>query len=153
MRTASHLLRILLLVIVIGLMLAPSGRADAILWCRGDPVVVLSNGMVMDIGASVATSIFRVETIHYELHAPVGVSLVAAVGTPGLVTLLGLPKETFTFYADQPPGQYMVVTTVQTRGNADVIADTTLLSPSGLRLSFHTTPGRNGEAITLILHE
>lgn len=152
--TSSYMLRLALVIAIFGaFFFVPQQPAEAVLWCRADPVVLLSNGVTLDIGASVSTFLLDIKTVHYELHAPVGVSLVTAIYTPGLVTLLGLPKESFSFYADQPAGQYKVVTTVDTRsGNAQVIADTTFISPEGLNLGVYTTPGVEDEPITLVIN-
>ena len=125
------------------------GRAEANLLCRADPVVVLSNGVTMDFGASITTLPMNVTEVHYELHVPVGVELVAVIHTPTWLT----SQETFTFYADQPAGQYTIITTVHTTlGDTNVVADGTLVSPLGETLDLGTTPGSEGSPITLVLN-
>ena len=121
-------------------------KAHAMLLCRSDPVVVLSNGMTLDLSAIISTLPSQVTEVHYELHVPVGVSLVAAVQTPTWLT----SQETFTLYADQPSRQYETVTTVHTTvGNASVTAETSLVSPLGLVLADHQVSGGEGEALSI----
>lgn len=112
--------------------------------CRSDPVVVLSNGVTMDISADISTWPWRVQRVDYILHAPEGVELVAAVGTPTWLT----SQETFTFYADQAAGEYHIETIVHTnQGNASVTANTILVSALGLHLDSESVPGAEGQVL------
>jgi hypothetical protein len=112
--------------------------------CRSDPVVVLSNGIVMDISADVGTFPWNVQRVDYVLHAPAGTELVLAVGTPTWLT----SQETFTFYADGEPGEYHVETTVYTRyGGATVTANSILVSASGVHLDSASTPGYEAQVL------
>jgi hypothetical protein len=121
------------------------------IFCRSDPVVILSNGVVMDFGASIETLPWNVQEVHYELHVPVGVNLIASIHTP---TWIGT-VESFTFYADQPPGQYVITTIVETRAdNVRVNLDATLVSLAlkNLRVGLHTSPGFENQLVTLLLN-
>jgi hypothetical protein len=145
MKKATYLL---IFITLLAAFMLPT-RAEANLLCRADPVVILSNGVTMDFGATITTLPMFVTEVHYELHVPAGVSLVAVIHTPTWLT----SQETFTFYADQPAGQYTIITTVHTSvGNTSVVADGTLISPFGLRLDRGTAPGVEGSPITLVLN-
>jgi hypothetical protein len=110
--------------------------------CRSDPVVILSNGVTMDISADIGTFLWNVEEVHYVLHVPEGVQLVVALHTPTWLT----SQESFTFIADQEPGEYHVETIAHTNyGSATVTANTILLSVLGLHLDSESIPGYEGE--------
>lgn len=79
--------------------------------CRFDPVVVLSDGTVLDIQAEVSTDIGNVREINYTLRAPRGVTVVAVISTP---TPGFTGKETFTYYDDAKPYEYITETLVRT---------------------------------------
>lgn len=112
--------------------------------CRSDPVVVLSNGMVLDLSAGISTFPWNVERVDYVLHVPEGVGLVASVATPAWLT----SKETFTFYADGAPGEYHTETTVYTnQSNTAVSAETILLSALGVQLDLSSVPGTAGQTL------
>jgi hypothetical protein len=117
--------------------------------CRSDPVVLLSNGLVMDLSADISTLPWQVQRVDYVLHVPEGVSLVLAIHTPTWLT----STETFTLYDDAPPGEYHSETTVYTsKGNATVTAKTILLSALGVQLDFASVPGVEGQIIHTYLH-
>jgi hypothetical protein len=79
--------------------------------CRSDPIILLSNGVVIDMSADIGTALWKVDEVTYTLHAPEGVSVVATISTPSWPTTI----ERFHFYADNPPGQYTGTTVVKTR--------------------------------------
>ena len=87
--------------------------------CRSDPVVVLSDGTVVDLSADIDTLLWNVTEVHYTLHVPQGLSPVVVLHTPTWLT----SQETFTIYSDNAPDIYSSSTTVQTRGGStDVTA-------------------------------
>ncbi len=148
MKKAARSLFIQLLT-ALSLLAILSGAAQASLLCRSDPVVILSNGMTLDLGASISVLPWQVREVHYELHVPVGVSMVVAIHTPAWLT----SQETFATVADQPPQQYETVTTVYTTaGNAQVTADTTLVSLLNIKLGHYTVSGFEGRALALWFH-
>ncbi len=71
-------------------------HAHAALGCRSDPIVVLSNGVVLDLSAVVDTDVSDVKEIHYTLHGPKGVWVVRAISTDGVAQY----KEGFEFHDD-----------------------------------------------------
>jgi hypothetical protein len=133
--------------------LAPT--ADAIFrGCRSDPVVILSDGTVLDVQAEIGTHVSNVSEIHYVVHGPPGVKLVAAISTP----MLGFKgTETFTYIADAKPGQYMTDTLVHTHvGRVPVtshttFAKTTLLRNISLWIEYAPVKGFSGEVLRHVL--
>ena len=115
-----------------------AGTAQAGLLCRSDPVVILTNGVTLDIGASISTLPWQVQEVHYELHIPQGVRMLLAIHTPAWLT----SQETFTAISDQAPDQYQVITTAKTTdGNATVTADTVLVSALHIKLGYYSASG------------
>ncbi len=91
--------------------------------CRSDPTVKLSNGLQLEIGATISALQTQVTQVHYELHVPAGVTLASSVRTPGW----SISQETFSLVADQKPNQYRVITTVSaTVSNVSFTAYTTV---------------------------
>lgn len=112
--------------------------------CRSDPVVILSNGLVLDLSADIGVPLWEVEQVDYTLHVPQGVNLVASIATPSWPTTI----ETFTFYDDAPPGEYHSETIVHTTGdNVPVTAHTILLSVLGFQLDAVSVPGFEGQVL------
>ncbi len=70
--------------------------AHAAIGCRSDPIVVLSNGVVLDLSATLDADVSQVQEIHYKLHGPHGLSVVRAISTDGAVQY----KEHFEFKDD-----------------------------------------------------
>lgn len=117
--------------------------------CRSDPIVILSNGIIMDLSADIGTFPWRVERVDYVLHVPEGVSLVASIATPTWLTTV----ETFTLIDDAQPGEYRSVTTAYTRnGNASVTAHSLLLSATGIQLDMVSAAGNEGQPIHITIH-
>ena len=105
--------------------LAPAVEAAAA-GCRSDPVVTLSDGTILDVTATIKTDVSNVREIHYVVHGPRGVKLVAAISTP---TLGFKGKESFTYYDDAAPKRYITETLVQTSyDQVSVTAQTTFLN-------------------------
>ncbi len=73
-----------------------ANHAHAALGCRSDPIVVLSNGVVLDLSATIDTDVSDIKEIKYKLHGPKGVRVVAAISTDGVVQY----KEGFEFHDD-----------------------------------------------------
>jgi len=114
----------LLAPLVAGLCMAavPPGTARASIGgCRSDPVVILSNGVVLDLSAAIDDTADDVRGTTYTLHAPVGTGVVAVVGTDGV---LGL-TERFVFQADQAASTYATETVVRTGQGGVAVSATT----------------------------
>jgi hypothetical protein len=89
--------------------LGPSARADLV-GCRSDPVVVLSNGVTLDLSADIDDIVGDVQQVSYTLHIPAGTFPLAVIGTDGLMGL----KESFAVSADGAPNTYATDTVVKT---------------------------------------
>ena len=111
----------LLIGLVMSEPLAPISKAAAA-GCRSDPVVVLSDGTILDISAAIDTDVSNVREIHYAVHGPRDVKVISI----SIPTLGFTGKETFTYYDDAAPKQYITETLVQTTYNqVNVTAHTT----------------------------
>ncbi|MGH2344088.1 MAG: hypothetical protein ACRDG4_02605, partial [Chloroflexota bacterium] len=93
--------------------------------CRSDPIVILSNGVVLDLSVSIADDVADVQQISYVLLVPQGVSLLRAISTDGAVGY----RERFNFRSGGKAGaagMYQLQVQVHTRaknvGVAAVIA-------------------------------
>ena len=139
MRKITRFLRVQVLVVFLAIFALLPATAHAWLLCRSDPIVILSNGVTLDLGADISTMPWQVQEVHYELHVPRGVSLVLAIHTPAWLT----SQETFNLVADQAPAQYGVITTVKTsEGDAHVTAEATLVSALNVKLGMYSVSGR-----------
>ena len=78
--------------------------------CRADPIITLTDGTQIHMIASIDTEMYNVQSVYYEVHAPVGSTVLNVLYTEGI---LGL-HEVVLFYADAPPNQYTTITTVYT---------------------------------------
>ncbi|HZT96282.1 MAG TPA: hypothetical protein VFB34_05540 [Chloroflexota bacterium] len=93
-----------------------SPSAFAIVGCRSDPVVTLSNLTTLDISANILDSSSDLRSVTYTLHGPVGTSVLLFVPTDGLIGQV----EHFSYVANQPRGQYSLSTYVSTGTKASV---------------------------------
>ncbi len=130
--------RILLLFALIFVFAVPAVAQARIVACRSDPVVILSNGTILDLSAEVSTLLLNVEQVHYELHVPVGVTAIAWIHTPAWLT----SQETFTIIADQQPNTYAASSRAITKdGDATVTTHFLLLSLLGVKLDYDAASG------------
>ncbi|HZU11835.1 MAG TPA: hypothetical protein VFB58_03270 [Chloroflexota bacterium] len=115
-------------------LLAP--RANAELGaCYSDPVVVLSNGVTLDLSATINDSESDISQVAYSIHAPAGISVNSITYTSGP---LG-PKEVFRLVSSGTSTTYRVATLVSTGTTVPVDASVdavtansaTLVSMSG----------------------
>jgi hypothetical protein len=111
-----------------GLLIAspPVSIAQATLGaCNGDPVVVLSNGVTIDLYTTIQDDVSDVQQVVYTLHAPSGTGVVSVAYTSGL---LG-PKEVLRFYADNLPSTYDTATSVRTYASGIAVTAATSAVP------------------------
>ncbi len=106
----SLLVGSLLLALLFAVARTPVAQA-AFSSCRADPVFVLSDGTIIDVQVDIGTDVKNVDEIHYVVHGPRGVKLIAAISTPTL-GFEGL--ETVTYVADQAANQFVTDTVVET---------------------------------------
>jgi len=96
-------------------------RAHAAAGCRSDPIVVLSDGIVLDVSATIADDASDVKQITYVLHVPDGAVVIRAISTDGAVGY----KEKFKVQSDSAPGTYTTEVQVKT-GVKDVAVTATI---------------------------
>lgn len=108
--------------------------------CRSDPLVLLSDGTLIDISADIGALLFEVKEVHYALRIPEGLDVVASVSTPNWPTTI----ERFTVYADNPPGIFTSTTTVHTRR-----ADTPVTANFLVNSVYRTLDGVSGQGLTI----
>jgi hypothetical protein len=111
-----------------GLLIAspPVSIAQATLGaCNGDPVVVLSNGVTIDLYTTIQDDVSDVQQVVYTLHAPSGTGVISVAYTSGL---LG-PKEVLWFYADNLPDIYDTATIVSTYTTGIAVTTATTAVP------------------------
>lgn len=152
----GHLLRLacLAVMLVIGGLHTPSAEA-AVKGCRSDPVVILSDGTVLDIQVAVGTHVSNVKEIRYIVHGPPGVRLVAAIRTP----MLGFTgKETFVYYADSAPHTYVTETLVKTADDFVPVTSYTTFAATALldggdllSVQYRPVSGFNNEILRAVL--
>ncbi len=83
--------------------------------CRSDPIIFLSDGIKLQIGVTVETSLADLVSIQYQVHVPANVTMNRVIYTPQWAR----NKESVTIIADQPANRYMILTLVTT-GTASV---------------------------------
>ncbi len=111
--------------------------------CGGDPVVVLSDGAVVDLDAVVNTSLSDIRGIAYTLHAPAGTVVVAIMS-------LG-PQQTLDVINDTAPRTYTSVTTVATMGGPVGATAITTVTLTGGIIHTASIAGQSGQPLALRL--
>jgi hypothetical protein len=116
-----------LIVLIVSILFAEPASA-AIRTCRADPIILLSNGEVIQTGATIQTDLKNVRQIEYTIHLPVGVRAIAVIHTSGRLR----EKEVVKFVNDLPPYHYTTGTRISTAvANVQSVAYTRVLSRSG----------------------
>jgi hypothetical protein len=122
----------------------------AIRGCRSDPIIVLSDGTILDVTAEIGTDVANVREIHYALHGPAGVWPVLVISTP---TLGFTGKETFTYIADAKPRTYTTATLVRTSINQvpvtsyTTFAKATIFGYTAVTVAFNPVQGFNNQTL------
>jgi len=137
----------LTIAVLIALCLVVAQVSAAKMLCRSDPIFFLSDGIRLQVGVSVETSLDDLIHIQYEVHVPANVAINHVVYTPAWAK----SKEGYTLIADQPANSYKIFTIVQTGtpnvpttinsmkfGNGDGITRKTATGVSGqiIRISY-----------------
>ncbi len=99
----------LALSLVAGMVLAPKAQAS-LGACGSDPIVVLSNGVIVDLSALIGDAASDVQQVNYILHVPAGLTVRFVIHTP---SRLG-SKEVLQLFADDAANTYDGVTQVDT---------------------------------------
>jgi len=129
----------LLLVLAMSTLVPPSASA-AIRTCRADPVILLSNGEIIQTDATIQTDVENVQQIKYTLHLPVGVRVIAMIHTSGRLR----EKEVVEFVDNLPPYHYTTDTLISTAAaNVPSVAHTRVLLRDG------SAAGMSGEHLII----
>jgi CSS domain containing protein len=133
--------------------LSPTAEAG-LAGCRADPIVVLSDGTVLDVSVAIYTDVSNVTDIQYVVRGPSTARLVSVIGTP---TLGFSGKEMFTYYPDAQPGQYITETVVQTTFDGVGVTAYTTFSKATLgygpplTLQYQPVYGFNAQVLRTVL--
>lgn len=140
-RRPKHLILAFCLAIAAALFAASTGQAaQPQLQCRSDPLVVLSDGTVLDISADISAMLWRIKRVHYTLYIPAGLKVVTKQSTPNWPTT----TERFTIYATNPAGKFTATVMVLTQeANVPVKAN------FSINTTFLSKQGMSGQALTL----
>jgi hypothetical protein len=112
------------LIALMGTVVTPGMVSAARGGCRGDPIIILRDGTVIDIITDIGTDVWNVERIEYIVHAPVGSRVLTTIYTNGLLGIV----ETMAFHADNPSNRYTVDVAIYTSDhNVTVRATTTIV--------------------------
>ena len=111
--------------------------------CQSDPIVTLSNGVTLELSTVVDDTTTDVQQVSYTLHAPAGTWVTGEVNT----SVLGV-KDTFIFYADEPPNTYSAAVQVNTGASQiPVVAATDLVSVNGTLASTAQVSGQSPQTL------
>ena len=100
----------LTIMLLIALCLVVAQVNAASLKCRSDPIVFLSNGVVLQINTIIDTSVEDIVNVNFTVHVPAGVSIKRVIYAPSWAKA----KEHVILVNDQPANTYLIVTVAQT---------------------------------------
>lgn len=95
---------------LIALCLVVAQVSAAHMTCRSDPIIFLSDGIKLQVGVVVDTSVDDLISVQYQVHVPAHVSIDHVVYVPQWAK----NKESVTLVADQPANSYQIWTIVRT---------------------------------------
>lgn len=136
-----------LFVALMGTVVTPGTTNASRSGCRGDPVMLLTDGTAIDISTDIGTEVWNVDSIVYTVHAPVGSRVLTTVYTNGI---LGI-HETMVFRADAPSNRYTVDVVVYTQGRGITASATTTVIKL-LRTDMKTASGTDRQHLTMQLN-
>jgi hypothetical protein len=96
--------------LLIALCLVVAQVSAASISCRSDPIIFLSDGIKLQVGVTVETSVDDLISVQYQVHVPANVSINHVIYVPQWAK----NKESVTLVADQPANSYQVWTIVRT---------------------------------------
>lgn len=137
--------------IVLVLASLPIVANAASMFCRSDPIVYLSDGTRLQFDSEIATNRENVQSVHYQLHVPTGVSIERIIFTPHWARAI----ETVELVPDQADGNYRIaafVNTVHQAVEVRVNAMFVTRNNGGQGSSQQTVFGLSGQAMTLIFN-
>ena len=137
---------VLTLVSMLAVAAGPGAAFAGLGGCRTDPVILLSNGRVLQLAAEIDTNINNVQSVVYTVHAPIGTYPVLIVYTENPLRNV----ERVVFRADSLPGRYSSETVVDTTGsNTRVVATGILIDALGRPIASRRTEGRENQQLRL----
>ena len=133
----------LTIAVFIALCLVVAQVSAAKMLCRSDPIFFLSDGIRLQVGVSVETSLGDLISIQYQVHVPAHVSVNHVIYTPNWAK----SKESYTLIADQPADTYQVVTMVRTGTLKVPTTINSMKFGNGDGVTRKTATGVSGQAI------
>jgi hypothetical protein len=122
--------------LMLALMVAPLSAGAAVGGCRVDPILVLSNGLRIQVDVTIDTVAGNISSVDYEIHGPTNTRVVST-SYAGNTSI----PENVTYIADAHNGTVTVETTV----NASVRADVEVIASAGTDSS--TDGGRTNHRV------
>ena len=145
-RVRTTMAAVLTLAVLLAFAAGPGAALAGLGGCRTDPVIVLSNGRILQLAAEIDTSLSNVRSVVYTVHAPVGTYPVLIVYTESPLHNV----ERVDFRADSLPGRYSSETVVDTTvRNIDVAATGILLDALGRPITSRRAEGRENQKLRL----
>jgi hypothetical protein len=128
----------------------PNQAHAAISPCRGDPIITLSNGMVITINIGLDVAPTYLTRVDYIVHVPVGVTVMKINKVNSTISNIPIDKEYVTVIADLGAKQYKTSTIATTTAPANVtvtakFTNNSLATTSGVL----TTTAKNSVALPI----
>jgi hypothetical protein len=116
--------------------------------CRSDPVVLLTDGTIIDLSADVDAALWDVSSVHYTVHVPCTAHVLAVVRTPNWPTTL----ETFNVVSDATQGRYDTSTVVHTKQTGVGVTASLVVKTLRNLISMASTSGRDRQPLRVMLY-
>jgi hypothetical protein len=124
-------------------LMAPDTHA-AIGGCRSDPIVTLSNGVAVDLHATIDDTSENVQQVSYSLTIPKGTSVTGEVDS----SVLG-PKDKFQYSANGQAGTYSATVKVKTVAPGKSVSAGMELVNAGSVLSSSSDSGQSPDLLQM----
>jgi hypothetical protein len=108
--------------LMLALVATPYSAGAAVGGCRVDPIVLLSNGLTIQVDVAIDTVAGNINSVDYDIHGPANTYIVS-ISYAGNTSI----PENVTYNDDAHNGTVAIETTV----NADVRADIEVLAQAG----------------------
>jgi hypothetical protein len=116
--------------------------------CRSDPLVLLSDGTLLDLSADVDVMLWDITAVEYRIHVPANTKVLAVIPTPNWPGTL----EKITVVTDQPARTYDTHTTVKTRKPNGAVRANLLVRPLlSLLPTLRSVEGTQGKSIRVAI--
>ena len=135
----------LTIALLITLCLVVAQVSAASMTCRSDPIIFLSDGIRLQAGITVETSLADLISIKYEVHVPANVTIDHVIYTPAWAK----SKESVVLIADQPANSYKIFTLVLTGTPNVPVTINSMKWGNGDGLTRKTASGVSGQVIRI----